>query len=600
MNPRLLRATLVVAGVFYGLYGYHLLRHDLHSPVANAVASVVVAWTFLVAGIVAWARRPESRIGLLMTVVAFFLLERKLQYSHESTQFTFGFLFGELGLTAAFAHAVLAYPTGRLRTRFERVFIAGGYALVLAVSLAQLFVWDPEARCIWSKAYCADAPPRNLLLIHSDPGLFQGIRDAYVIGVYGALAIVFVALIVRRVLRATPAGRRKLAPLMLGGLVEGARGIWAGVLHFIPNSPQASDIFYWWQVTGQIAVPLALLAGVLTATLAKGSVADLIVELGHTPPSGVRDVLARALGDPTLEVAFWLPERQAYVDVAGAPVVLPQDHREAAPSAPHTGKERAVTHLMHDGEPTAALIHDPAIRDEPGLIEAAGEAARLSLENARLQADVRSQLAKVEESRRRIVTAGDEQRRRIERDLHDGAQQRLVALALELRLTQRELGKDVDPELERVLESAVGQLQVAVDELRELARGVHPAVLTEEGLGVALESLAARTPLPVKLVSAPDDRLPPEIEAAAYFVACEAIANAVKHAQATSVRITAERRNGKLFIEVADDGVGGAKANGGSGLRGLVDRVEAHGGTLRVESAPGQGTRVTGELPCAS
>ncbi len=438
MNPRILRATLVVAGVFFGLYGYHVLRHDLHSPVANAVASVVVAWTFLAAGIVAWARRPESRIGLLMTVVAFFLLERKLQYSHESTQFTFGFLFGELGLTAAFAHAVLAYPTGRLRTRFERIFIAGGYALVLAVSLAQLFVWDPEEKCIWSKAYCADARPKNLLLIHSDPGLFQGIRDAYVIGVYGALAIVFVALIVRRVLRATPAGRRKLAPLMLGGLVEGARGIWAGVLHFIPNSPEASDIFYWWQVTGQIAVPLALLAGVLTATLAKGSVADLIVELGHTPPSGVRDVLARALGDPTLEVAFWLPERQAYVDVAGAPVVLPQDHREASPSAPHTGKERAVTHLIHDGEPTAALIHDPAIRDEPGLIEAAGEAARLSLENARLQADVRSQLAKVEESRRRIVTAGDEQRRRIERDLHDGAQQRLVALALELRLTQRE------------------------------------------------------------------------------------------------------------------------------------------------------------------
>ncbi len=259
-----------------------------------------------------------------------------------------------------------------------------------------------------------------------------------------------------------------------------------------------------------------------------------------------------------------------------------------------------MTHLIHDGEPTAALIHDPAIRDEPGLIEAAGEAARLSLENARLQADVRSQLAKVEESRRRIVTAGDEQRRRIERDLHDGAQQRLVALALELRLTQRELGKDVDPELERVLESAVGQLQVAVDELRELARGVHPAVLTEEGLGVALEALAARTPLPVKLVSAPDDRLPPEIEAAAYFVACEAIANAVKHAQATSVRITAERRNGKLIIEVADDGIGGAKANGGSGLRGLVDRVEAHGGTLRVESAPGHGTRVIGELPCVS
>jgi signal transduction histidine kinase len=589
MNARVLRAGLVVGGVFFGLYGYHLLRADLHSPVANAVASIAVAWTFLAAGIVAWARRPESRMGLLMTVVAFLLLERKLQYSHDSAQFTFGFLFAELGLTVAFAHAVLAYPTGRLSSRFERLFICWGYVLVLAFSLAQLLVWDPQQKCIWSKAYCAEPRPDNLLLVHADAGVFEALRDVYVVGVYGFLAVVFIALIVRRVWRATPAGRRMLAPLMLGGAVEGARGIWAGVLYFLPNSPEASDIFYWWQVAGQIAVPLALLGGVLTATLAKGTVADLIVELGHTSLGGVRDALARALGDPSLEVAFWLPERDGYVDVAGRPYELPQD-----------GRARAVTRLDHDGEPIAALVHDPALLDDPGLVEAVGAAARLALENARLQADARSQLAKVQESRRRIVTAGDEQRRKIERDLHDGAQQRLVALALELRLAHRELGKEIDPDLERLLESAVDELQVAVNELRELARGVHPAVLTEEGLAVALESLADRTPMPVKLVSALEVRLAPEIEAAAYFVVCEALANAVKHARASLVRITAEQRNGKLVVEVADDGVGGARANGGSGLRGLVDRVEAHGGTLRVESEPGQGTRVIGELPCVS
>src|ERR671930_447018 len=257
MNARVRRAGLVVGGVFLGLYGYHLLRHDLHSPVANAVASIVVAWTFLAAGIVAWARRPQSRVGLLMTFVAFCLLERKLQYSHESAQFTFGFLFGELGLTVAFAHAVLAYPTGRLSSRFERLYIGWGYVLVLAVSLAQLLVWEPEQKCIWSKGYCADPRPDNLLLVHADRGVFQGLRDAYVIGVYGVLAVVFVALIVRRVWQATPAGRRMLAPLMVGAVVEGARGIWAGILHFLPNSPEAADVFYWWQVGGQIAVPLA-------------------------------------------------------------------------------------------------------------------------------------------------------------------------------------------------------------------------------------------------------------------------------------------------------------------------------------------------------
>jgi signal transduction histidine kinase len=222
------------------------------------------------------------------------------------------------------------------------------------------------------------------------------------------------------------------------------------------------------------------------------------------------------------------------------------------------------------------------------------------LHNARLQADVGAQLAKVEESRRRIVTAGDEERRKIERNLHDGAQQRLVALALELRIAQRQFGA-VNPALEAVLAGAVSELQVAVEELRELARGLHPAVLTEEGLGGALRSLAARTALPVRVESAPDERFPGEIEAAAYFVACEAIANAVKHADATRVRVSAARLNGRLVVEVEDDGVGGAHANGsGSGLRGLLDRVEAHGGTLRIESEPGQGTRVIGELPCAS
>jgi signal transduction histidine kinase len=242
-------------------------------------------------------------------------------------------------------------------------------------------------------------------------------------------------------------------------------------------------------------------------------------------------------------------------------------------------------------------VHDPEL--DPDLVESAGAAARLALHNARLQADVRAQLDKVQESRRRIVAAGDEQRRRIERDLHDGAQQRLVALALELRIAQRQRG-DADPELDRILADAVGELQVAVEELRELARGVHPAVLTEEGLAGALESLAARTPLPVEIAAAPEDRLPGEIEAAAYFVVCEAIANAVKHAQATEIRVSAERRNGRLVIEVEDDGIGGARENGGSGLRGLVDRVEAHGGTLRVESPPGGGTKVIGELPCGS
>jgi signal transduction histidine kinase len=212
---------------------------------------------------------------------------------------------------------------------------------------------------------------------------------------------------------------------------------------------------------------------------------------------------------------------------------------------------------------------------------------------------MRAQLLEVQESRVRIVQAADEERRRIERDLHDGAQQRLVALALQLRSAQRELGVRADPEVDRLLADAVDELQVAVEELRELARGVHPAILTEDGLAAALESLTSRAPIPVAL-DVSEGRLPAQVEATAYFVACEALANVVKHAQASRATVSAHRRNGVLLVEVEDDGVGGAHAENGSGLRGLADRVEALGGRLVVESPAGGGTHVVGEIPCGS
>jgi signal transduction histidine kinase len=575
---RALRYALALAAIPFGIYGYHILVHDLHSSSQNAVASIVVAWTFVAAGLVAWARRPESRVGILMAFVGYALLERKLQYSHSSHVFTPAFAFGEIGLTAALAHVVLAYPSGKLTTRVERWFVRSAYAAAVAFPVAMLLVWDYPSSCAYD---CGHAfRERSDISVAPSQSAFNALHDIYTIGAYGLFAAVFIGLIAWRLWHATPRGRRLLAPLLLAGVVAGSRAVWASVHD--GGTSSTSDPFYWWQIAGQIAVPLALLAGLLSARLARGGVADLVVELGRTQPGGVgvRDALARALHDPTLQVAYWLPMRQAYVDDEGRSVQLPDDGR-------------AVMKL----EDIAAIVHDPEL--DPELVEAAGAAARLALHNARLQADVRAQLGKVQESRRRIVTAGDEQRRRIERDLHDGAQQRLVALALELRLAQRELGANLDPQLERILAEAVDQLQVAVEELRELARGVHPAVLTEEGLAGALESLAGRTPLPVRIESAPEDRLPPEIEAAAYFVACEAIANAVKHSRATRIRVNANRQNGRLVIEVEDDGIGGARENGGSGLRGLVDRVEAHGGTLRVLSEPGQGTRVIGELPCA-
>jgi signal transduction histidine kinase len=314
-------------------------------------------------------------------------------------------------------------------------------------------------------------------------------------------------------------------------------------------------------------------------------VADLIVELGSPlRPSQVRDAIARTLGDPSLELAFWLPENERYVDPDGRAI------------DPEEDSGRAVTLLEHDGTRLAALVHDAALLDESELVQAVGAAASLALENARLQAELRAQLAEVRASRTRIVEAGDAERRRLERDLHDGAQQRLLGIRLALQLARGRLA-DGGAELDELLAEADAEVVGALDELRALARGIHPALLTEEGLAPALAGLARRAPVPVGL-SVCDGRLPAAVEATAYFVSAEALANIAKHAHASRGSIEVTRRNGRLAIVVSDDGVGGAD-EAGAGLRGLRDRVEALDGRLEVESLPRGGTRVSAVIPCA-
>jgi signal transduction histidine kinase len=578
------RIAIALAGIPLGVIAYRVQVHDLGSAPAHAVATVAAAWAFLIAGVVAWSRRPSNRLGPLMLMTGFALLLRQYRYSHDALAFTVFFLIGEVSY-AMVAHVALAYPSGRVGDRAERAFVRAAYAATLAFPFAILLFYNAALPL----RYLGRPPRDNLILVHADADLVDSLQKAFVVFTWGVLAALFIALVVRKLVRATPRARRTLAPLVIAALIAGLRAVWECIFTFVTPPPTAVlEELFWWQIAALTAFPIAILAWLLRARLARASVGDLVVELEETPPEGLRDALARALNDRTLEVAFWLRERQEFVDENGVPVTLPEDTTR-----------RAVTLLEHDGDRYAALIHDPTLRDEPRLVEAAAAAARMALENARLQAEVRAQLARVSESRSRIVAAADEQRRRIERDLHDGAQQRLVALALELRNAQRRLGTEVDPEVERILVAAVDDLQLAVAELRELARGIYPRILTEDGLAAALESLAVRMPVPVK-VTASEERLPPELEAAAYFLACEALTNAVKYANASSVEIRAARDNGSLVIEVVDDGVGGADPADGSGLTGLAERLEAHGGSLRVESGNGLGTRVVGELPCGS
>jgi signal transduction histidine kinase len=589
---RLLALVAATGGLAFIAYqvqihnlGIRIHGHGPFTTPARATAIVIFSSLFVLAGLVAWSRRPGNRFGPLLAAAGFALLLRQLRYSHEPVLFTVFLPVGELAYWMV-AQAVFSYPSGHLTDRYERALIWTGYTVTAFFTLAILFVYDGSRNL----RFFEPRPRKSLLLVAGNGDLAVALQKGFVIAVWGVLAVVAIALLIRKLVKATPRARRILAPLFVMAIAVALRAVWESVFTFIRQpTGSLSEYLFWWQVVAFVALPLALLAGFLRARLARANVGDLLIELERTPPEGVRDALARALDDPTLAVAFWLPDRHMFVDAAGKEVELPED-----------GAVRAVTRLDNDGVPVAALVHDPSLRDDPKLIGSVSAAARLALENARLQADVRAQLAKVQESRRRILTAGDERAQKIERDLHDGAQQRLVALALDLRIAQRRLGKELDPDVERLLEGAVGELQVAVDELRELARGVHPAVLTEEGLAGALESLALRTPIPVRLLAVPGERLSPEIEAAAYFVACEAVTNAVKHSRAGSVRVSAHRTDGRLVVSIEDDGIGGADEAAGSGLRGLVDRVEAHGGTLRVDSQRGQGTRVIGELPCAS
>jgi signal transduction histidine kinase len=332
--------------------------------------------------------------------------------------------------------------------------------------------------------------------------------------------------------------------------------------------------------TALCALAVALLIAQLRAPWERAAVTDLVLELGEKHSGTLRDALARALGDPKLEVAYRLPNR-LYVNGSGESVDLPV-----------RDPDRSVTRLARDGEEVAAIVHDPAVLNDPVLQDAVTAAARLTASNARLQAEVRAQVAEVERSRRRLLRAEDEERRRLEQRLEQGAAQKLRGL-------ERTLARAHDrsrPNRLAGIERAQAQLALTLDELSELAAGLHPSNLARNGLSPALASVAARSPLPVELVVS-EERLSPEVEAAVYFVCSEGLANIGKYASASRASVTVSVSDAAVRVEVTDDGVGGADIAGGTGLRGLADRIEAFDGRLHVESPSGGGTRVVARIP---
>ena len=572
--PRAARLPLLLwpLGIAAEVTAFVFLYRDSADVTVVDVVNRSVGGSFVFSGLIAWQLRRDSRVGPLMTLTGFvFLSEAVLSGVDSSVAYTLSQWAGNWW-TPLFAALVLSFPSGRLSSRID-------WAIVGAFTFGAVVL-----QLVW--LFFLPFPPgkENVFLISADPDL-ANVIDRFEASFNATVGLALAVIAISRWLRAAPPLRRLLLPTLAGGVTALILvvTIYYDVItgEFIRSSQQIFAVLL-------VSVPLAFLFGMLRQQLARAGMADLVVALQRAPESHrLSDALAKALGDPSLVLAYWLPRFDAYVDAEGSPVALPQE-----------GSGRATTFVDNDGHHIAALVHDSALAHQPDLLEVVCAAANVALERERLQAELEARVVELQASRERIVTAGDAERRRLERNLHDGAQQRLVAIALQLSLLKGRIQSD-PATAEQLATSAGDELALSLAELRELARGIHPAVL-EHGLAAALDSLAARASVPTKVLFEASERLPEPVELAAYFVASEALANVAKYAHATTVSMRVWRTAAIASIEIADDGIGGADDTGGSGLRGLADRVEALEGHLRVSSPVGAGTVVTAELPCGS
>ncbi len=583
---RSLRTALIALGLV-GLVGCvigtAIIAGSDHEESTGSVVVVLgplIAASFIATGLFAWWRRPENRFGALMTAVGFVWILSAFGASDTPAVFIIGVLAGPLAY-ALLLHMLVVFPSGELRTRWERFLVGVAYIDTTVPTVLGFLFHQTSA----SDDFCTGCPA-NPILISSQEGFADAMFGLQ--SVVGFLGLAGVAiLLIRRWRGASASYRRAVTPVLLTGVVT-ALLLGLSLIGDVTGVPDdtAEDVVDVLALIALCSVPYAFLVGLLRSRLSRaGAVSELVARLGEADRrQGLRDALAEGLDDPSLSLAYWVPEQERYVDAEGRPADLEREGQ-------------VCTHVEHEGRPVGVICHDASLENERELVQAVAAAASLALENERLDAELRARIEELRASRARIVEAADNERRRLERDLHDGAQQRLVALALNLRVAQSKL--DTDPgEAAKLIEETAAELGEATDELRELARGLHPAVLSDRGLGPALEALAGRAPVPVALGGGVGERLPEAVETAAYFVVAEALTNVARYADASRAEVSVERANGRVEVEVRDDGVGGADPGAGSGLRGLADRVAALDGRLDVESPAGEGTVVRAVIPC--
>jgi len=579
------RATGAGIGVIAAAAGLELFLAGQYAaaPPWAYVSSVswIVIWT--TCGLVAWQHRPLSRIGPLMVLMgALFAIsapwgfDLPTDFPLRGAITAVGILSFNLQL-ALCGHMFLTYPSGRAADRLTYRFLTAFYGFAVVGSILRLAVYHTYV------IDCGDRCGVNMLGFWVSLPLAETLSSITNV-CFAVLGVMVLVMLVRRLRTASTRERRTLwLPLS-----SAAGAVLLVVVSFAGNALQEDFTppagLFAATLLAVAAVPAAFLWGLLRERLAFAEVGDLFGELGQAGPGQIQQKLSRVLADPGLRVVFPVGDGD-FVDVQGNRV-----------DAPVNNTSTAVTQLGDGPTPLAVLVHDPGLIEHRDLLDAAGAAARLALENARLQAEVRAQLAEVRASRTRLVDVADAERRRLERDLHDGAQQRLLGMGMTLQTLRSKLPAD-DPDTGQLIDEATAELRSALTELRDLAQGIHPATLTDQGLTAALGMLARRSPLPVTVQGELPERPPAAVEAAAYYLASEALQNSVKHAHASHITIHLHRDRDTLVLDVDDDGIGGATLDGGTGLRGLHDRITAINGTLTVRSPPRAGTRIHARLP---
>jgi signal transduction histidine kinase len=571
---------LGLAGFIFGVVDAVLILTSDHANLRGAVVALglIIGWGFIGVGLFTWARRPDNPLGSLMVATGFAWFLAGLSSADVPILFTIGLFFGSVWVVTTM-HTLLAAPHGRLSTGDRRI-VTAAYLLVTVGILPLFFFFDPASEC--------EECPENVFLVE---------RNDTAVDIFGTAinltGVVLVLLVLRSLVRrwraATRAERRLYAPMYGAGVALMLALIGQLALQSAIGQSDALVAVSLLSMLPFALVPYLFLGALVRARYVQGgAVGALVARLAEAPAErNLRDALAEALDDPSLELHYWLPERRQFVDSRGRPV-----------EAPEEGSGRALTTIERDGECIAGIVHDATLPEAQEHVRSVGAAAYLALENERLDAELRAKIDELRASRQRMLQIGLEERRRLERNLHDGAQQRLVAMALNIRLARAKLGDD-PLAADRLLAGAGEELDAALAELRELARGIHPAVLSDRGLGTALETLASRAPVPVELAELPDKRLPEAVELAAYFVVAEALTNVAKYANASHATVGVARENGRVLVEVSDDGVGGANPENGTGLRGLADRLAVLEGRLEVDSERGRGTTVRARIPCA-